>query len=204
VIIKQEVLIVPHKKPDPRTSNLASIATASARSRKRRWARRFLVALFALVALLLVSDIRDRMEFSYIYQQVEQIRHSAIGPAGGVEVHAAGFPVVRGDGLPDILSHCLGDMKCPEVSREWLVSVELGREQEFARAILQHAGYEITSGDRSPCSLDISNVCGVSGLKGSHEMSIDVRRVSSDTPQPPVRDVSPKVWRVVGVGMGLK
>jgi hypothetical protein len=165
-----------------------------------------LLVILAIAALIVVysyfSDQYDRAMYRQVYGAVEQIRHDIMDPAGALEIHANGFPDVRGNGTLEIYK-CLPDVKCPIVDRKWFVPVLPGQEEQFVRTIMQREGYRITLKNLSECtSLEVGRSCDLDGNNGN--LSISTGLTVADPAKAPARDVSPKVWRVVGVGMGLK
>jgi hypothetical protein len=160
--------------------------------------RGWMIMLLVAVALgaFLVNDIPSRMRYSATYNQLEMIKKDVMEPAGAVQQPGE---EKRGNGVIDTIFNCGPDVSCPTVGAGWYVPVELGKEQEFARTILQRKGYTVTAGDRNPCSLDKTSDCGVSGNKDNYDIGISIRAVGPQAPNPPTTDVSPKIWRDVGM-----
>lgn len=160
--------------------------------------RSAIVFLSVLVGLsvFLWKDLSLRSSFSAMYGELNSLNKNVMTPAGAVQQPGQ---EQRGDGLLDTIINCGPDVTCPTVGAGWYVPVESGKEQEFAKAMLEQQGYRVGAGGLNACSLEQTSDCGVTGRKDNYDIGVSVRKVGSQTSTAPSSNVSPKIWRDVSV-----
>lgn len=149
--------------------------------------------IFAVfIGLYIYEELHWHSRFNVVQDEVEKIRKDVIEPAGGI----ADGSDARGS-TPWEFWKCM-DVACPNVSQAWNVPIESGKEADFIKMVFAKEGYPVESPPPSYCkSWQPGDSCDASSRKGNLYMSVSIGPVS----QVPAKDVSPFVWRSVGISL---
>lgn len=180
------LLLQMKKNPNNTTKN------ANYKPKKRRGLYVLIGIALVLVGTFLANDIPARMRYTETYNELFKFKEGIAKQTDFVDQPGGER---RGDGILSMLS-CLPDVSCPTVSGGGFVAVEKGKERDFIKDLLIHAGYSSSISGKNPCSLDETSVCSISGFKKHTMLGIQIYPAKT---VPSQKEISPKIWREIGI-----
>jgi hypothetical protein len=170
-----------------------------ARKRVKRWLITYAALLVVFLACFVGFDMHYRSDFTRHVDPLHKAVNVIIKPAGGVINNEQS----RGDGVVARSSCFL--LTCPALDQSWVVPIEPGQELNFMQRFLTSvAATEEPQWGSPRCSAEGGGylVCNGYGLisDGGH-INISIQEADAFHNQIPNKDIAPKIWRFVRVGI---